>query len=295
MKRAYKKRKKYRINYTMLIALLAIIVMVVVCIAGIVAIIGLSKEKEPDINESITSGQENTESSGETTTQGDSVSETESSEESKAQNVNDSTNADVGSNSDVDSAPGDYSCFSNTAFIGDSRIGGLFLNTQITEAKFYYAIGMHVYDALSRQQIVLENGSKGTVAQALQQGKFDKVFIQLGINDLGYTQTRFVDYYQQIINTVKQIQPQAQIYVLSMIPVSEQRSAKGDEVNNENVRIYDELAKKAAQNCGVNYVDLREPLFNGAYVLPADCAGDGVHLNKDYSYRLLNYLKSIIE
>ncbi len=195
----------------------------------------------------------------------------------------------------ISAEPQDYSCYNGTAFVGDSRVGGLFTNTQLTNAEFYYEVGLHVYNALSQPKITLKNGSKGTVADALKQGSYTKVFIQIGINDLEYNTERFVRYYQDIINTVKQTQPSAKIYVLSILPVSEARAKRGDFVTNENVRIYNELVKKAAQGCGVEYVDLIEPLFGGKIVLPADSSSDGVHLNRSYCYKLLNYLKEVIE
>ncbi len=275
MKRAYKKRKKYRVNLAMVIALLAVLVMVAVCIGGIVAIVQVNSEKDPAV-------EKDRFSHAESESTGDEAAPSSVAEEN-SQGMN------------ISAEPQDYSCYNGTAFVGDSRVGGLFTNTQLTNAEFYYEVGLHVYNALSQPKITLKNGSKGTVADALKQGSYTKVFIQIGINDLEYNTERFVRYYQDIINTVKQTQPSAKIYVLSILPVSEARAKRGDFVTNENVRIYNELVKKAAQGCGVEYVDLIEPLFGGKIVLPADSSSDGVHLNRSYCYKLLNYLKEVIE
>lgn len=286
MKRAYKKRKKYKVNLAMVIALLAVLVMVAVCIGGLVAMVQLNSERSPAVEKDSFSHAES-ESTGDETASSSAAQEASQTETQEDSLANPAMN--------ISAEPQDYSCYNGTAFVGDSRVSGLFTNTQLTNAEFYYEVGLHVYNALSQPKITLKNGSKGTVADALKQGSYTKVFIQIGINDLEYNTERFVGYYQDIINTVKQTQPSAKIYVLSILPVSEARAAQGDFVNNENVRIYNELVKRAAQGCGVEYVDLIEPLFGGKVALPAGSSSDGVHLNRSYCYKLLNYLKKVIE
>lgn len=309
MKRAYKKRKKYKVNMAMVMVLLVVLVMVAVCIGGIVAMVQVNSEKDPTVEndsfshtESESTSDESAPSSTEEETTSEEISSEETSQEETppvetppAEKPPAETQQESYSNPgmNISAEPQDYSCYNGTAFLGDSRVGGLLINTQVTNAEYYYEVGLHVYNALSEPKITLKNGSKGTVADALKQGSYTKVFIQIGINDLGCDAGAFVRCYQDIINTVKQIQPSAKIYALSILPVSKARE-EGN-VTNENVRIHNELVKQAAQNCGVEYVDLIEPMFGEKIALPPGSSNDGLHLNRNYCYKLLNYLKTVIE
>ncbi len=266
MKRAYKKRKRrYKVNYTMLIGLIAVIVMAIICIVGLVMMLNLGGKDSDEESSSQTQQQTQTQS-------------TEAPSQVDIKNLPDQ--------------PQDYTCFNNSAFVGDSRFAGLLNNTQLLEPDFYCEVGVNVSTICKQNVIKLEDGTKVNLATAIAQGSYDKVFIQLGINEVGWDN---IDYFQQcyeeIINTIKVKQPTATVYAISIIPVTELKDAEGTYVNNVNVARFNERIKAASDKCGAVYLDATPALCGDAKVLPIGASNDGVHLNKANCWRLLNFLK----
>ncbi len=80
--------------------------------------------------------------------------------------------------------------FSNALFIGDSRTVGIAEYSGITEADFFAFTGMSVYSALKKESSV-GSWKKGTLlADALQSQQYDRVYLMLGVNELGYNYIR---------------------------------------------------------------------------------------------------------
>ena len=81
----------------------------------------------------------------------------------------------------------DDSWFEDAVFLGDSRTEGLQLYSGITTGTFFWEWGMSVFkvDDTGHRKVVV-NGEKMTLMEALSTGTWNKVYIMLGINDLGY-------------------------------------------------------------------------------------------------------------
>lgn len=321
MKRAYKKRRATKYNYSALIAMLAVIVMVAVCIAGIVMIIKLAQEKlddDPKVHPSEENSTDITSSELETTTKeiatGATVPEPSNiAEESvtSGQTTVAPTAAPTAApttapgpadppavTDDIPMVPTDFSCFSGAAFVGDSRTGGFFYASHITVAPFYYIVGLQVHEALKpasqtdeKYLIALKDGSKGNIIDALKQGTYNKVFIEIGVNFLTIADNTFINSYTNIVNAVKQVQPQAEIYVLSIIPCT---AKFPDSV--VNIKRLNNCVKTVVANTGVKLIDL-SPVFGNNDALPAGSynpAGDGYHLDATYNLKILNYIKRVV-
>ena len=80
--------------------------------------------------------------------------------------------------------------FADALFIGDSRTDGLRLYSGIKGADFYCYKGLTVFEMDDRAVVELDGG-KYTVEQALEKGpQYAKIYISLGINELGYLMMR---------------------------------------------------------------------------------------------------------
>ena len=65
------------------------------------------------------------------------------------------------------------------------------------------------------------DGQYLTAAEALRQADYGKVYIMLGMNELGWVyESVFADEYGKIIDVIRESHPGAEIYVQSIIPVS---------------------------------------------------------------------------
>lgn len=183
-------------------------------------------------------------------------------------------------------APGDYSCFNNCAFIGNSRVLAL-KNYGLVE-NVYAAVGLNVDTIFTKSA----PGSSVPVIDELNGKHFDRVYIMLGDNECGWPNTSvFIKKYAKVIDAVRERVPEAEIYLQSVLPISSEASAKNEYgCNNTAINNLNEKIKQLAADENVHYVAPAEALKNSDGVLPAEAASDGVHMNKKYCKIWLDYL-----
>ena len=184
--------------------------------------------------------------------------------------------------------------FNDALFIGNSRTVGLSLyGSMPEEATFYATVGMNIYDLMtSSAQIPPEEGPEQSFKSLLSSKQFGKIYIMLGINDLGTgTSESFAEYYKGIIEQIHAAQPNAIIYVQSIINISAERDAQGDAISNSNINEKNALLKQLANNDYIYYLNINEVLIDSNGFLNSDYTSDGIHLGggslslwEDYLY-----------
>jgi lysophospholipase L1-like esterase len=111
------------------------------------------------------------------------------------------------------------------------------------------------------------------------------IFVMIGINDLlkGGSDKELLNYYEQIIKTLKKTHPKSKIIIQSILPHANKPTVENpDRLSNvSNQRIYDLNRKIAAiaKESKLHYLDL-QPLFtdNEGY-LRSELTTDGLHLS----------------
>lgn len=192
------------------------------------------------------------------------------------------------------SDPVDMDYFSDALFIGDSRTDGLQIYSGIKGATFYCYKGLNIFD-MSKRQVVEMNGGKYTVVEALERGpQYAKIYISLGINELGYVDDNaFYKTFTEFLQQVKASQPDAVIYLQNLVPVNPSVcAAKGQPsyVNNDRVADYNAIFPRLAEEQGVVLLDVATALTDEDHILPADATADGVHFTKAWYQKWLTYL-----
>ena len=181
--------------------------------------------------------------------------------------------------------------FEDAAFIGDSRTVGLQMNTNIPKASFYASIGLNISTALSEPQVDLANGNKGTVLQGMQEKQFKRIYIMFGINELGWPNPDiFQEQYEELVTKIKELQPDATVYLQSILPVSYKALETNSVFTNENVDSFNELVKAAAENTKSEYLDVASVFKDANGALPEEASTDGIHLVHDYCNTWLKYI-----
>lgn len=189
------------------------------------------------------------------------------------------------------SATYDSNAFKGSLFIGDSRTEGLHLNTGLKTATFYYSRGLTVSTIETSKIAKLKSGSKGTVLEALKENNFEKIYISLGINELGWPYVHtFISKYSDLITKIQKEQPQAKIYVQSILPVSKEVSDRSKIYNNTNINKFNHSIEEMCKDLNVTYLTPNEAVWNEKKELPSDAAPDGIHLNRTYCEKWLSYL-----
>ena len=189
----------------------------------------------------------------------------------------------------------DNSYFEDAAFIGDSRTDGFLLYSGIGCGENLTSNGLSIFKLAEKKALTID-GQKYTLLEALGLKQYGKVYLSLGVNELGYNNDKgFYNAYCNAIDAIRACQPNAVIYIQGLIPLNEGQIAATTGrtyLTNDHLRIYNDLMKKAAQEKQVVFLDL-EPEFTGPDgQLPADASNDGVHLKKAYCQAWLEYLKT---
>ena len=180
--------------------------------------------------------------------------------------------------------------FDDALFIGDSRVEGLQLLSGISTGTFYVEKGLNVKKIIN-DDIANVDGKKMTVYEALGKKKFGKIYIKSGINELGWIYPKvFIKEYTEIIEKIKELQPDATIYVQSIIHVSKHESDTSDVYKNDRIDDYNNMILDMVKSEGVYYVDVNEE-FDDNGALKADAASDGIHLKASYCKEWLDFLK----
>lgn len=184
--------------------------------------------------------------------------------------------------------------FSDALFLGDSRTVGLAQYGSLGKiATFYASTGMTIYKLMGADIVELpEKQGKITVEEALQQQSFKKIYIMMGINEVGSGTTEsFAKAYGEVVMRLQELQPDAIIYIEGIIRVTTERSAKGDYINNEAIGARNEALSQLADGEKIFYLDVNQAICDEDGGLVKDYTSDGVHLKAKYISLWEEYLK----
>lgn len=168
----------------------------------------------------------------------------------------------------------------NIIFIGDS----------ITE-------GISFFDFTYDSNVIAEKGF--TVKKALkslnrlEKINADKIFIQLGLNDLlyGISSEEYKEDYIILIQNVKQRKPGAKIYVQAIFPVSYNIEQKRPMLSNARIDDFNNAIESMAKEQGVTFLNV-SLLFKGDNnCMNEQYTSDGIHLKYDSYVKWLDFLE----
>ncbi|SDA16263.1 GDSL-like Lipase/Acylhydrolase family protein [Ruminococcus sp. YE71] len=131
-----------------------------------------------------------------------------------------------------------------------------------------------------------------TIPEALALKQYKRIFINFGVNELGWPYPDvFVERYKLLILQVRAAQPDAQIYIESMLPVSPLALSIDKCYTTENVDNFNEnYVRRAAQETNCTYLDVNQFFRDADGGLFADASTDGIHLNRDYCMEWMDIL-----
>jgi len=176
----------------------------------------------------------------------------------------------------------DPNYFHDVLFIGDSRTVGLSTYGKIEGATYFARTSMNVANAFADKKSETEKSGLN-LTEFLTKYKFGKIYIMLGINEIGYSYKWITTRYEKIINQIKELQPEAIIIIQGNMHVTQKKSdANPDTFNNKRINELNRRLSKFADNKTVFYVDFNEAFDDENGALNATYTGDGVHLRGKY-------------
>ena len=135
-----------------------------------------------------------------------------------------------------------------------------------------------------RMKKAIVNGTQ-TIPQALRQQQFGKIYLLLGINEIGNgTAESFAEQYAAVVSQLRELQPDALIYIQSIFHTSQRKSASSI-YNNDTINERNEAISQIADGEHVFYIDNNPAFDDETGALKKEYSGDGVHVKAPY-YRL---------
>ena len=171
--------------------------------------------------------------------------------------------------------------FSDALFIGDSRTVGLseYCEELDSRATFYAKISLTIYDCLTKEFIKTEDGKKRNIETALSEEQYGKIYIMLGINEIGTGNAEyFRNAYAGVIGRIRELQPDAIIYIQGIMHVTGAKSSTDKYFNNENINERNAAIAELADNRNIFYLDMNVAVDDENGDLDRTLSFDDVHL-----------------
>ena len=181
--------------------------------------------------------------------------------------------------------------FTNALFIGDSRTVGLMEYGNIENADFFADTGMTAFD-LEKEKIYVQDIGKVGLDELLDSKKYEKIYLMLGINELGYRFEHIQEKYEGIVEKLRESQGDAVIYLCANLHVTREQSQKDEIYNNENIDRVNEMICKLADNENIFYIDVNELFDDDSGSLSTDYSSDAFHVYGKYYLQWVDWLCS---
>lgn len=177
--------------------------------------------------------------------------------------------------------------FEDALFIGDSRTDGLRLYSPIPGADYYCGTSMNIFKVMDSDFTTA--GYKG-LQNLLKNKQYGKIYIMFGINEAGYDTDIFAAQYRSVIEQIRSSQPDALIYIQSILYVTQEHEKKNPVFSTENLKGKNEKLAQMANGVDIFYLEVNDALNDGTDHLPSNYTGDGVHLYGNYYSLWRDYL-----
>lgn len=173
--------------------------------------------------------------------------------------------------------------FEDTLFIGDSRTVGLAEYADMGEADIFANSGMNIYKLFEEQISVKERG-KLTLEEVLESRIYKRIYLMLGINELGYDFNGTTRKFQEVVDKIQSLQPQAVIYLQANLHVTKRKSDNSEIYNNAKIDKLNSFIEGLSDGSSRIYIDINERFDDGTGNLATEYTVDDSHvLGKYYS------------
>ena len=179
--------------------------------------------------------------------------------------------------------------FQDTLFIGDSRTMGLAEYADIGGAVVFANTGMNIYRLYSLKNAV--HDQEPYLEDILAEKQYRKIYLMLGINELGYDAEQTVKRYEEEVLKLSELQPEAKIVLEANLHVTKERSERDAIFNNENIDRINGNIRQIAEKHGFSYIDVNEIFDDETGALNPECTHDEVHVLGKYYQQWADWIR----
>lgn len=182
--------------------------------------------------------------------------------------------------------------FDDALFIGDSRVTGVELYSGWDNLTYYAEGGMTIYNMFQSKTAQVD-GQTLTIEEALQKRSFGKIYLEIGINEMGTGNVdSFMEAYEAAVEHLRELQPDAILYVCGIMYVKQSKSESDPIFNNPAIQERNDRIAALADGESIFYLDINEVVTDDTGNLNPDYTWDEVHLLGKYDVIWLEYFSS---
>ena len=177
--------------------------------------------------------------------------------------------------------------FDRSCMIGNSLVEGFRMWSGVTNMRCIYGTGAVVNNVLGTLDL-----SPLTLNDA---DYYHDIYLMFGLNEVGTDVNSFVQSYKTLIEYVREHQTKANIYVISVTPVTQDVDADPNEVQSmERINAFNSALKQLCADEKCWYLDIYSMLVDEYGYLSSNYAfaGDGKHFEKSGYVAWANYMKT---
>lgn len=176
----------------------------------------------------------------------------------------------------------DTSFYDNSVFIGNALADGISLYGLLPQTDIYAKVGISLDNAYN----TAANNSSTSIVDQLKSKKFSKVFLCFGEEELAeHDAQSFYDKYSTMVDTVKDYQKSARIYLVAIPPAAESSG-----VSLDDILAYNDALFELAYDKDVYYSDAYTGLAQNDGYLADGVSADGINLDRNCYIEMLNYM-----
>lgn len=240
-----------------------------------------------DFNPSENSTQQESES------QDINTSESEETEETESVDSTESTESTETESEQKPQPPAGVTESMDTAlFIGDSRTVGIQAYSGMSEPDYFAAVSTSVNGVINKDaRIDVEGVGNVNISELLDQKKYDKIYIMLGINEAGSGPATIATNTKKLVDLIQSKQPDAVIFIMANLYVSQGYQDSRPAFSTENMKAINSAQGALANNQNIFYMDANFMFVDANGNLSSDYSGDGCHLRAKEYIRWVEWIK----
>ena len=179
--------------------------------------------------------------------------------------------------------------FENALFVGDSRMHGFSIYRQLPGATYFCYQSADAFTILEKDY-ELEPYGMINLYNLLMIKSFDKIYISLGINNVAAGLENHKNHYKKLLDTVKELQPNAIIYLLANLHVTGDMNSDNIYLTNENINYINKFISEFEDEKQVFYFDPNEIYDDEFGNMDSELSYDKAHIYLRHYDRLLYFL-----
>lgn len=166
--------------------------------------------------------------------------------------------------------------FDDALFIGNSLCVGLRNYAPLGEADYFCMIGLNSFNIWD-QWIYVKGIGDTTLNRLLDTQTYGKVYIHLGTNECGYPVEMVLSAYQELVDTIREKQPDAHIIIQATITFGRSKVKEYHYMVPETITVLNENLKTLTNGENIHFIDYNPEIVDEEGYLPDAFSSDGCH------------------